>query len=276
MAHAAAALEEPATPDLTEVRDLYEQGKAKFETFDYKGAVDLWTRVYSKLGDSSTERQIRNDVIYNIAMAQERAFELNEDVTHLRQAVALLRKYVDEYKTLYQATPEGRKEVAGVEARIAELELRIEQSDSGAPVAPSDASTTSDSPDESIAVPLTPAAPQPVPKSVQVRNLLRHDPEISRQYRSGKSMAVAGGVLLGVGGILFISAVSLNGLLEGTWTPARIGVTASGGALVAGGATLLGIGIAVRRKAVRTAESRVAFAPLMPTRGGGLMMRMTF
>lgn len=268
------AVEQPseAAPDLTEVRDLYERGKAKFDTFDYKGAVELWTLVYSKLGDSAVERQIRNDVIYNIAMAQERGFELDNDITHLRQAVALLRKYVDEYKTLYQATPEGRKEVAGVEARIAELEQQITRATGESPPAPEELEADTLEPAE-------PVPPPVVPKSVQVREILRKDPVIGRQYKMGRNMVVAGAVTMGIGGALFLTFIGWRATVALIDQPVGVGeivIASVGGSLVVTGAVLLGVGVPTRRKAIRTAESRVVWAPTFGPHGGGMTAAMRF
>lgn len=269
---AGVASEPEAAPDLSEVRDLYERGKAKFDLFDYEGAVELWTLVYSKLGETAVERQIRNDVIYNIAMAQERAFELDHDVTHLRQAVALLRKYVDEYKTLYQATPEGRKEVAGVEARIAELDQRIAEATGEAPPP---TTATEFEPSE----PSEPPPPQTVPKRVQVREILRNDPEIAPKYKAGKNMVVAGAVTMGVGGVLLISFVSWRttvALIDQPVGTGEIVLASIAGGLIVTGAVLLGVGVPTRRKAIRAAESRVVWAPTFGPRGGGFTAGMRF
>jgi len=254
-----------AEPDLSEVRDLYEQGKAKFDTFDYAGAVEVWTRVYAKLGDSPREQQIRNDVVYNIAMAQEKAFDLDHDVAHLRQATQLLRKYVEDYKTLHQATPQGRQEVERVEARIAELDQKIAGS-SGTP------DTT---PDPAIE-PIPPPPPPPQNKQAMVKDLLRNDPEIHRQYSAGRNMIVAGAVSVAIGGVLLISLVSLSSQYHSGWRTPYIAVGSIGGALAVTGAVLIGIGVPTKNKAVRAARARVGAAPVFSRQFAGAAMTYRF
>jgi two-component sensor histidine kinase len=116
-------------PALAESRALYEEGKAKFDTFDFEGAVDLWTKAYAKLPES--EASVRNAMVYNIATAQEKAYEVDKDVQHLRQAVLLLEQYVKTYKAMYKKTPETKAEVDKAEGRIATLKERIARAERG-------------------------------------------------------------------------------------------------------------------------------------------------
>lgn len=116
-------------PAIDEARALYEEGKGRFDTFDYQGAVDLWTKAYAKLPED--EAGIRNRLVYNIATAQEKAFELDSDVQHLRQAQMLLESYIGNYKAMYPRTPETKVEVDKAEERIASLKERIEAAQKG-------------------------------------------------------------------------------------------------------------------------------------------------
>jgi len=125
-APAPAAAEDPA---IAEARALYDEGKAKFDTFDYNGAVDLWTKAYAKLPES--EAGVRNAMVYNIATAQEKAYEVDKQVQHLRQAVLLLEQYVKTYRALYKKTPETKAEVEKAENRIATLKERIARAERG-------------------------------------------------------------------------------------------------------------------------------------------------
>jgi hypothetical protein len=116
-------------PALAEARALYDEGKARFDTFDYEGAADLWTKAYAKLPEDSAG--VRNAMVYNIATAQEKAYELDKDVQHLRQAVLLLQQYVKNYKVIVAKTPETKAEVDRAEARIAVLKERIGRAERG-------------------------------------------------------------------------------------------------------------------------------------------------
>ncbi len=127
-------------PALVESRELYDEGKAKFDTFDYNGAVDLWTKAYAKLPES--EAGVRNAMVYNIATAQEKAYELDKDVQHLRQAVLLLEQYIKTYKTMYAKTPATKAEVDKAEGRIASLKERIARAERGEDATPPPAEGT--------------------------------------------------------------------------------------------------------------------------------------
>ncbi|MEM9462736.1 MAG: hypothetical protein AAGF11_51825 [Myxococcota bacterium] len=116
-------------PALTEARALYDEGKARFDTFDYQGAVDLWTKAYAKLPEDAAG--IRNRLVYNIATAQEKAFELDHDVEHLRRAQMLLESYIGNYKALVERTPESQAEVDKAQERIAVIKERIEAAQKG-------------------------------------------------------------------------------------------------------------------------------------------------
>src|SRR5690606_20838894 len=101
------------------------------------------------------EREIKAVLLYNIAMAHQHAYGQDQDRTHVRQSIALLEKYLDEYKHLYEATDERRQHVAEVETNLAELRGQA----GPAPVY------------------ARPVAPVVVPAKVRVRALLREDPE---------------------------------------------------------------------------------------------------
>ncbi len=126
---ATAATAAPEDPALGESREMYDEGKARFDTFDYEGAVEMWTKAYARLPVDAAG--VRNAMVYNIATAQEKAYELDKDVQHLRQAVLLLESYVKNYKVLYKRTPETAAEVDKAEARIAALKERIAQAERG-------------------------------------------------------------------------------------------------------------------------------------------------
>lgn len=269
-AGAPAASEPESEADIEQVRQLYEDGKAKFDTYDYDGAIELWTRAYGELDPTEENREIRNNLVYNIATAQEKAFDLDTDITHLRQAKGLLERYLTEYKSLYRPTPEGRAEVAKVQARIREIDTRIAEAEGGP--------TTATAP--------VPAAPPHDPgyetaklREQKVRELLRTDPEISRQYKSGRGMVIGGSVSLGVGGLMGLGALAYGpdaGSKSGR--AAAIGVGSVGMALMVTGAVLLGLGIpkrkAAKEKAREKAASMTADGPtarvmITPTLGGG-------
>jgi tetratricopeptide (TPR) repeat protein len=255
--------------DMEDVKELYAQGRARFDTLDYQGAIDLWTKAFAQLPANEENRSIRNDLVYNIATAQEEAYKVDRDPTHLRQAIGLLRRYVDEYKALYKPTRQARAEVDKVKARIAELEARLAEAEAAT---------------QPAATPATPPDPRAEErrKAIAVKQLLREDPELSRQYRSGTSMIAGGSVALGLGAISLVvmlaylmlrSAARVGDEITGEGPDdaaeksATTGAAVSGGlglGLIVTGAVLLPIGVGRRRRAKREAQERVVLHPYPP------------
>jgi hypothetical protein len=237
-----AATGESGSVDMAEVKKIYDEGKAKYDTLDYTGAIDSWTRAYAMVPAQDEYREARNDLAYNIATAQEKQFEIDKKVEHLRQARGLLVSFVDEYKKLYEPTPEAKAEVQRVKDRIAALDARILQAEQSAP----------------------PPAEIKSPKKggAAVREVFRQDPELYQQYRSGRSMMIGGAVSLGIGGAMGLVAIALADRDQfPDARPLAISLGAVGLAAVVAGAVLLGIGVPKRKRALREAQSRVVVAP---------------
>lgn len=237
----------PSPTDMGAVQATYAEGRAQFETFDYRGAIETWTRAYGQLGDTPHEREIKAVLLYNIAMAHQHAYAQDEDAAHIQQSIALLEKYLDEYKHLYEATDEHRRHVAEVEANLDELR--------GAPV-----------PTSRVVVPVV------VPAKVKVRALLREDPELSVRYRRGRSLVTGGAVLIAVGGSLLIATLQFvpdygPGDID---LPIMAGLS---GTALAAGAAMLGAGIPIKRRAIREAQARVAFTPQFGPAHVGMQLR---
>ena len=84
---ASAAPGEPAleADPLAEAQALYDKGRAKFETADYHAAVELWTEAYALVPDTADGGQTKVLLIYNIATAREKAFEIDGELSQLRE-----------------------------------------------------------------------------------------------------------------------------------------------------------------------------------------------
>jgi hypothetical protein len=80
---------------LERARSLYDRGRGKFETFDYIGAIELWTQAYSELPEEEEFASIRAKLMFNIAAARLSAFEIDDNIAHLRQAKRLMDLYVE-------------------------------------------------------------------------------------------------------------------------------------------------------------------------------------
>jgi hypothetical protein len=123
-----APAEDTSDPALAEAQSLYTEGLTHYETLDYDLAIDQWKRALGRLRDAKTETPeqaagvaaARNAIVYNIARAQEKAFDQDHDVARLKKAKGLLEVYVGELAAT------ETEEIAKANARIEELAARIE------------------------------------------------------------------------------------------------------------------------------------------------------
>lgn len=262
-------------PALAESRALYEEGKAKFDTFDFEGAVDLWTKAYAKLPES--EAGVRNAMVYNIATAQEKAYELDKDVQHLRQALLLLEQYVKTYKAMYQKTPETKAEVDKAEGRIAQLKERIAKAERGEDTTP----------------PPGPATPTPTGPGLQTndgivwnsghyppadKDLMIRNRKLAEEEQKTDHMLIASYVTLSIGGVLLLGGAGALGYgVREDGREARgagYGTLALGLASTATGVTLMVIGFQRRKKARN--GTLVAGTPVVAPGFAGASLRVRF
>lgn len=86
-------------PDaLNQARDLYDEGTSQYESADYTGAIESFTESLLLTGELPEDlaKPIRLQLLYNIAGAHEKAYDIDQDETHLRQALQLFKRYTDE------------------------------------------------------------------------------------------------------------------------------------------------------------------------------------
>jgi hypothetical protein len=247
----------PADDAVKEAAVLHREGKARFETLDYEGAIELWTQAYAKLPPTEENREIRNELAYNIATAQEKAYEVDGDVTHLRRAKGLLKHYLEEFKHINKPTEAARAEAKEVEQRIASLEQAIKDAEAGgAAVSPQQAAKQQARSDEARA-----------------RQIIESDPVLRKKYRSGRGMIIAGSITLGLG----LLAVGALGSVDVDAQPDQaLGLTVVGGALFITGAVLLPIGIVRFTRAKREARARVVLAPSFDRQSAGMRLLLRF
>jgi len=240
-----------------EAARLHREGKARFETLDYEGAIELWTQAYAKLPPTDENREIRNELAYNIATAQEKAYEVDGDVTHLRRAKGLLEHYLEEFKHINKPTEAARAEAADVEQRIASLDQAIKDAEAGgAGVSPAAAAKQQARDDEA-----------------RIRQIIENDPELRKKYRSGRGMIIAGSITLGLG-LLAIGA--LGSIDVDNEKDQAVALTLGGGALVITGAVLLPIGIVRFKRAKREARARIVLVPSFDRRSAGMRLLLRF
>jgi len=244
--------------DLEASRRLYLEGKAFFDTSQYERAVEIWTRAYSKVPADAPE--VRNRIVYNIATAQEQAYAIDHDVVHLRQANQLLRTYVD---NLDHDDPDNEQDIARAEARIAEIEARIERA--------------VDEPD----IDTSPAVDEPSPADGDETRRLTNNRRLASEARKVDAMIVAGyvtgsaGLVFLAGGIGGISGARAANTAAGRRAGEGVGYggLALGVAGVATGAVLLGVGYSKRK---RLRQGKLAVVPYTTRTTAGLTVTGRF
>lgn len=115
----------PAGAPLDEAKTYYEQGKAKFDTADYLGAIDLWQKAYAALPDDDSSLAVRSALAYNIAAARQKAYELSGEVLELKRARILLNRYVEEINQLVEAGEERDKMLSSAQEKLDQIEKLI-------------------------------------------------------------------------------------------------------------------------------------------------------
>ncbi len=152
---------------MARVASLINDGQVLFDTADFIGAIDRWTRAYAALPDAPDILTARNLLTYQIAQAHIEAHAIDGQPTHLRKAERLLSRYIE------GLAPEEAK------ARLSAEELRedLRQRIATAP------------PPVVIA-----EAPPPPP------------PRVDAPRRSNR-LTLAAGITLGVGGALLVGTI---------------------------------------------------------------------
>jgi tetratricopeptide (TPR) repeat protein len=203
-AMAAAALAGPAlaapaqaeAPDADQAEAMFRRGQAKYETADYNGAIELWTEAYA-LVDSSTENaSIKALLIYNLAQAHLKAFELDKDQIHLKQALQLLQSFRSNLTLIHEDPTEIDEETRKVEERIKEVEGML---------AELERAEAREDPD-----PAPTEAPIEAPIAV-VEPAQDAEPK-GQDARSGTPLIAAGGTIVGLGALFGVTGI-VGGLL---------------------------------------------------------------
>lgn len=116
--------EPPPDADFERAKQLFDAGVASYTASNYEAAIESWTQANALIAPTFDNRLIKAELIYNIARAQQKWFEIDGDIKHLRQARETLGRYLGEIDVLYpaeQLTLERQK----VEEQIAELDAAI-------------------------------------------------------------------------------------------------------------------------------------------------------
>src|SRR5690349_15875727 len=69
----------PAENPNAEAEAMFRKGQAKYETADFNGAIDLWTEAYALVESTPETASIKALLLFNLAQAHVKAYELDED-----------------------------------------------------------------------------------------------------------------------------------------------------------------------------------------------------
>jgi tetratricopeptide (TPR) repeat protein len=239
-------------PVMAEAKQLFDAGVARYTAADYGEAVTLWLEAFSLVPATYENRMIKAELIYNVARAQQKWFEIDKDVKHLRQSREILLRYLDELDALYgdQSAMEREK----VDEQIADIDVQIAKWE--ADQARREAE---------LAERMRPKFDEAADKREEKRN--------KAMIGAGASLTVlgVGGVAMLVTGIILAKSAENQAadlLLEAD-IPARQNVlsrgqsgnammligTLSGAVFLAAGAPLLGVGLASEKKRKQRREA---------------------
>jgi hypothetical protein len=113
-------------PVVGEAQRLFDAGVTKFETADYIGAIELWTEAFGLVPSVPENASIKAKLIANIASAQERAYQVDKQISHLNQAKILLERYRSVLVDIYLDEIEREKELAWVNERLTRIDTELE------------------------------------------------------------------------------------------------------------------------------------------------------
>jgi hypothetical protein len=88
---------EAAEPDLSEAKRLFDEGTARYDAADFPGAIEVFTLALSELRKQGvSDFRIRGLLLFNIGRTHTRAFGIDDDIGHLRQAKSIFTSFIDE------------------------------------------------------------------------------------------------------------------------------------------------------------------------------------
>ncbi len=260
------AAEAPSSdPAIDRARDLYREGEDRFATADYLKAIELWTEAFESVPDTTDAARVKALLIYNLATAHEKAFEITGDISHLRQAKVLMESYAADLATLVPDETAAAEERARLTERLNGIVAAIESHERER--------ARERKARGGSAAPTTDRGADPRRSKVLVgtgAGLL--------------GLGVAGLAVMTGGLVMGRRANDISGLAPEDIAGRRdrfdrgrvgngmaIGGGVAGGVLLVTGAVLLGVGLAGRK-----ADARTAWAPLLGPRTAGLAVAGRF
>jgi hypothetical protein len=176
----APAAEQPSEqePDLSEAKRLFDEGTARYDAADFAGAIEVFTLALSELRKQGvSDFGIRGLLLFNIGRTHMRAYGIDDEVEHLRQAKSIFTSFIDEAEDHPDEVDPGDVEEA--KAQLVEI-------------------------DALLAARATAPAPTPEAKPKRERKPKRDRPEPKGDPKKLRAMGIgltAGGVALLGGGI---------------------------------------------------------------------------
>jgi hypothetical protein len=261
----------PAGDVIAEAKRLYQEGKGKYDTVDYEGAIDAWTQAYSMLPDDEVE--IRSALAYNLAAAREKSFELTGDLVELKRARILLIKYISETKSIMEPGEKLDEMVRQADERLQAIDARLAEAEKAPKPAPKPEPGPSADPEPDQAEPATGTDPEPDPGEES-----KDEPGGKKGLLyAGVGVAAAGAAAAGVSAAFMARGKSMNDAVTGfaddeearlaaiqrgnSSNTLAIALGATAGVLLTGGAVLIALGVKRGKKAEKNASVVPAVGP---------------
>jgi tetratricopeptide (TPR) repeat protein len=253
---------------LSEAEALYNEGQVLYQSADYNGAIAKFTEALGEATDAGSKNfNVRGLLLYNIGKAHIKAYEIDRDLSHLRQARTIYKQFIKDADIEAMFAEFNPQDVADAQQELRALEMRLEGLENA------------DKPERGI-----PPAPPPIEAPVDWK----------KPRNTGIGLTIAGSAVL-IGGVAILAAGStlrptaesdvakLAGmgvpLDHPAWAEGDTYITqetkrgktlmAVGGSLAGVGLIGAGVGIAYLVKAKKLREGRVTpTVALSPTFSG--------
>lgn len=275
----------PAAAEGKSAQSLYQEGKNQYEIGEYEKALELWKEAFTLIDDTPENMTVRHALVYNIAEAEVKVYEVSRDITHLRKGKTLLERYLSNHANLYGDGEAAVSDRADAQSKLDEINGMLQQAESeqaagGGTMGPG---PTAGPPQQQ------PFNPNPAPGMQPTREQIiyarrqrlveiENNPELKKQDNTYKGLIIGGGVLTGVGGLTsFIVAptVALTSAFDRGFTGVGTGIFLGGVALIGGGVAMIVVG-AVKRKKLRRSHLESYVSPWGGRNGAGLSATMHF
>lgn len=115
------------TADLSEAQRLFLEGQTRYESADYEGAIQKFTQALDAAKDAgSKDFHVRGLLLYNIGRAHAKAFEVSQDLTHLRQARTIYQQFIREADVEAMMEQFNSQDVEDAKQELKLLETRLQ------------------------------------------------------------------------------------------------------------------------------------------------------